>query len=599
MKKGRNKKGIFKIFVMVYRDCYKARFFLMLSLSILYIVPIFNGLTPLIFTSITQNAQDYLMGKNNVSVIWFPVVVFLVLHMVIILAGIAKKFLSTLTDQRCSQIFGNQLFEKTAKIAQIDFENADTYEKYKLAYRAISEAEGSFQNSLFGSVETGANLFCNIISVGIAVGIMASYSYKLIIFAIVSVVLTFIINIYSEKVRNNLRHRQITKTRRCDYFWSLFSKKESVKEMRVLNVGDFFKQKWIKMRNEMLEEEISVEGKLLLLLNLGMIVKNFFYGANIAISIFLTINQTITIAEFAGCLLAFSTLQGAATDITYIVSELYRLLNYAEDFYNFMSLKTEEAGIEDFGLFTSEIKLENVFFSYPNTTKYALDKVNLTIKKGEHVVIVGENGSGKTTLSKLLTGCFKPFLGKVLVDNQDISRIKPESVLKNFSVVSQNFIHYNMTLRENITISDISNRNNDFMLDSAIKKANLEMVVEQCGGKDVLLGKEFGGHELSGGQWQKIAIARGIFRDAPIIILDEPTSALDPLIEAEILERFMEMSHNKTSIIISHRVGVCRLADKIVVMKHGRVVEIGKHEELIKLGGEYTNIWNSQAKWVE
>ncbi len=156
-----------------------------------------------------------------------------------------------------------------------------------------------------------------------------------------------------------------------------------------------------------------------------------------------------------------------------------------------------------------------------------------------------------------------------------------------------------MTLRENITISDISNRNNDFMLDSAIKKANLEMVVEQCGGKDVLLGKEFGGHELSGGQWQKIAIARGIFRDAPIIILDEPTSALDPLIEAEILERFMEMSHNKTSIIISHRVGVCRLADKIVVMKHGRVVEIGKHEELIKLGGEYTNIWNSQAKWVE
>jgi len=598
MKKGSNTKGIFKIFVMVYRDCYKARFFLMLLLSILYIVPIFDGLTPLIFTSITQNAQDYLIGKSNVSVIWLPVEIFLVLHMVIILAGIAKKFLSTLTDQRCSQIFGNQLFEKTAKIAQIDFENSNTYEKYKLAYRAISEAEGGFQNSLFGSVETGANLFCNIVSIGIAIGIMVSYSYKLIIFATVSVVLTFIINIYSEKVRNNLRHRQITKTRQCDYFWSLFSKKEAVKEMRVLNVGEFFKQKWIIIRNEMLEEETSVEGKLLLLLNLGMIVKNFFYGVNIAISIFLTINQTITIAEFAGCLVAFSTLQGAATNITYIMSELYRLLHYAEDFYNFIALKTEEAGIEDFGLFTSEIKLENVFFSYPNTKRYALDKINLTIKKGEHVVIVGENGSGKTTLSKLLTGCFKPVLGKVLMDNQDISQIKPESILKNFSVVSQNFIHYNMTLRENITISDISNRDNDFVLDSAIKKANLEMVVEQCGGKDVLLGKEFGGYELSGGQWQKIAIARGIFRDAPIIILDEPTSALDPLIEAEILERFMEMSHNKTSIIISHRVGVCRLADKIIVMKHGKVVEIGKHEELIKLGGEYTNIWNSQAKWV-
>ena len=299
MKKGSNTKGIFKIFVMVYRDCYKARFFLMLLLSILYIVPIFDGLTPLIFTSITQNAQDYLIGKSNVSVIWLPVEIFLVLHMVIILAGIAKKFLSTLTDQRCSQIFGNQLFEKTAKIAQIDFENSNTYEKYKLAYRAISEAEGGFQNSLFGSVETGANLFCNIVSIGIAIGIMVSYSYKLIIFAMVSVVLTFIINIYSEKVRNNLRHRQITKTRQCDYFWSLFSKKEAVKEMRVLNVGEFFKQKWIIIRNEMLEEETSVEGKLLLLLNLGMIVKNFFYGVNIAISIN---NNNSRVCWLLGCI---------------------------------------------------------------------------------------------------------------------------------------------------------------------------------------------------------------------------------------------------------------------------------------------------------
>lgn len=226
---------------------------------------------------------------------------------------------------------------------------------------------------------------------------------------------------------------------------------------------------------------------------------------------------------------------------------------------------------------------------------YTLLNILYTVLVG--VLSVGENGSGKTTLSKLITACYMPESGKVMMDGNDIRKYRKNGYLKNISVVSQNFIKYNMTLRENIAVSDTAGINDDSRIEDAAKQAGISDIAETIGGFDAELGREFGGAELSGGQWQKVAIARGIFKDAPVIILDEPTAALDPIVEYEILTDFMNISKEKTSIIISHRIGICTAADRVIVMKDGRIVGDGTHNELLNSSEEYERMWNAQAKY--
>lgn len=191
----------------------------------------------------------------------------------------------------------------------------------------------------------------------------------------------------------------------------------------------------------------------------------------------------------------------------------------------------------------------------------------------------------------------RPARGGVYHDGRDIARIRKNELYRDVSLVPQDFVHYNFSLRENICISDFTCRKDEERIRGVVQAVGIQELVQGLGGLDAQLGREFGGSELSGGEWQKVAIARGLFRDSGLILLDEPTSALDPLVEYEILTGFLKLIRGKTSVIISHRVGICRHADKVVVMKAGKVVECGGHEELVRAGGEYARIWGEQAKW--
>ena len=200
-------------------------------------------------------------------------------------------------------------------------------------------------------------------------------------------------------------------------------------------------------------------------------------------------------------------------------------------------------------------------------------------------------------MSKIIAGVYEPKSGEVKYDGKNIQDFEREGFYRQFSVISQDFVKYQLSMRENIGISMPSRMHDDERLMRSAKAANIENIVERIGGLDTQLGREFDGVELSGGEWQKVAIARGLNKDGDIIILDEPTSALDPLVEYDILSKFIGMTEGKTSIIISHRVGLCKLADKIIVMKNGEAAETGTHGELLAKNGEYSRIWNEQAKW--
>jgi len=245
------------------------------------------------------------------------------------------------------------------------------------------------------------------------------------------------------------------------------------------------------------------------------------------------------------------------------------------------------------------IKIENMNFKYPNGKNDVIKNLNLTFSPGEKVAIVGENGAGKTTLVKLLTRIYKPQIGKITLNNIDLNSLKKESLYKKFGVLFQDFNSYgNLTVSENIQMGKVSRKLDENLIKKALIKADAFGFIDKYPKKlDQVLSERYkGGIRPSGGQWQKIAIARFFYRNAPILILDEPTASIDAVSEAEIFNNIYKFMNGKTVIIISHRFSTVRNADRILVLDKGRITEEGSHEELLRLDGKYANMYRLQAK---
>ena len=227
-----------------------------------------------------------------------------------------------------------------------------------------------------------------------------------------------------------------------------------------------------------------------------------------------------------------------------------------------------------------------------------MENVNLTIHRGETIAVVGENGAGKSTLIRLITGLYLPQNGRVTHNNKSTKEITPRVLFTGITGVFQNFQRYQLELSDNITISDMESESKTQQdIDVAVVQSGLRLDTDIFpNGYETMLSREFDGVDLSGGEWQKVAIARGVYRDHELIILDEPTAAIDPVEETKIYERFAKIARNKTAVIITHRLGSVKFADKIVVMKEGRIVGVGSHEKLLLSCLLYKNMWESQAQ---
>ncbi|WP_291580433.1 ATP-binding cassette domain-containing protein [Clostridium sp. UBA6640] len=227
----------------------------------------------------------------------------------------------------------------------------------------------------------------------------------------------------------------------------------------------------------------------------------------------------------------------------------------------------------------------------------------MQVKAGETIAIVGENGAGKTTLVKLMTGIYLPTEGGVKIGGIDTSKISPKFLYSGISGVFQKYQRYKITLKENITISSMKESEDEKLkadLETAVSKSDLIIDEEKFpNGYETMLSREFDGVDLSGGQWQRISIARGFYRDHNMIVLDEPTAAIDPVEETKIYKKFAEMSEGKTSIIVTHRLGSAKIANRIIVMDDGKIAEIGNHEELMEKKGKYAQMYEAQSKWYD
>ena len=385
--------------------------------------------------------------------------------------------------------------------------------------------------------------------------------------------------------------------RENDYYDRCISHRDYFKETRLLGGYFYFAKKF----RESLNAYCKIKGKKEVRSGLYELISHILTLCGYIGVLFLlfdsVMNGYITIGAFAA---AFASI-GALVDtldmiITYDIGDAMKSYGAVRNFIEFVSdppAKKASAVIKNRGL----VRLENVRFTYPGANQETIKGITFEIHPGETLAVVGENGAGKSTLMRLITGQYLATSGTVTADGQDLSQMDMPSRFAGVSATFQKFGRYRMTATENITLSTGEFHKSTILRCASDADVHLDDKQTFPQGMDTMLSREFGGVDLSGGQWQRVAVARGLYRNHSLIILDEPTAAIDPVEETRLYKRFSEISHGKTSIIVTHRLGSARIADRILVLRDGQIDDVGTHEELISKGGYYARLYESQAEW--
>jgi ATP-binding cassette subfamily B protein len=562
-------------------------------LSLIYNV--IEGLFPAYITSISvmlfETVAKYLDDSADISrVRWLGLLLLIGYGVKQIFQYISSITINAGVYEKVSSNSNGYLYKKCAELPLIEYEDAGTMDSKGRAAECVSR---EIISQLYMMNVTMIMSAVGVVSIII---ILSSYSLLFVPISILSVIPYFIVRLIRGKEFYELKKQQIKKERRKNYLWSLFTNKSSIKEMRVMGFGDYVSQKWLTTRNEVNEETWKLVKKDSASLLICDFIRILGYALCIVLAFILVVNKEISIGIFSACIAAFASVQGQTKSFLIELGNIPEKINYAQDYFQFIDRDDEDGTRGERKESIHNLSLKNIVFKYPNAQECAVRDLSLTINAGEKIALIGENGSGKTTLTKLLLGLYIPDSGTITVNGNALSQCDREDFLRKFSVISQQFVQYQLTLRENVAMSNITSLTEDSLLKRALTEADLAMDDSNLT-LDTILGREFGGVELSGGQWQKIAIARGIFRDCECIIMDEPTSAIDPISETEILKSFLKIAQNKTAVIVSHRTGLCTLVDKIAVMKDGQIVEFGRHEDLLKENGEYAKLFNAQRQW--
>ena len=493
-------------------------------------------------------------------------------------------------DSKVGMQLGIELGEKGGRLSLIQYEDVEINNRLKRAQDCIEHGRFSdLSLSVF-------NILAEVLKVGSTLFILARFSPLLALVSLLSVVPYFVVRLIRGKEFYELKKYQAAGERRRNYLYDLFGDKRVVKELRIFGIESYIEEKLYQTRDAMNQELWDFKKRDICSFLLCEILCKCGYVLSIIIAILLLLNHRLDFGMLAASLVAFTSFQLAAKYFLISLGRIPECAAFVRDYYDFIDIDEDVHGTEKFEPNFDKINVKNVCFAYPNTDHLTISDISFDIKKNESIAIVGNNGSGKTTLVKLLTDLYKVQEGEILYGTQNIKDLETKEFYQNVSIVSQDFVKYEMTLQENIGISDWKQMGNTDKIQELLKQMDLPELSE-VDALNTLLGSEFDGRDLSIGQWQKLAIARGMFKESSMIVLDEPTAALDPIMETTILKMFLQIAKEKTAIIVSHRNGICREVDKIIVMKKGKVVEIGHHDELLAKKGEYYQLYKMQQKW--
>lgn len=505
--------------------------------------------------------------------------------------------LTTLIDSLLGDLFANhtsvKIMEHAATLDLEQFEDSLFYDKLERA-RQQTIGRTILLSQVLGQVQ-------DLITMSFLAAGLAVFNPWLILLLFVAVLPAFLGESYFNDKNYSLSRRQTPERRELDYIRYIGASDETAKEVKLFNLSGFLIDRFRSLStkfyidNRKLAIKRSGWGTLFSLIGtLG------YYGAYVYM-ISKTVQGKISVGDLTFLAGSFRQLRALLDGVLGRFTAVSQGAIYLKDFFDFFDIQPAIHPTPNARPFPNPIQqgfvFENVGFKYQNSDRFANRNLSFTLAAGEKLALVGENGAGKTTLVKLLARLYDPVEGRILLDGYDLREYDLADLRKNVGVIFQDYIRYQMTAAQNIAVGNIDEGQNRELVERSAQKSMADAMIQRLAGKyDQALGRRFNqGVELSGGEWQKIALARAYMKDAQLLILDEPTSALDARAEYEVFQRFAELTKGKTAVLISHRFSTVRMADRILVLDKGELLEIGSHEELLAKGGRYAELFRLQA----
>lgn len=540
--------------------------------------------------------------------VWSSIVpwlaILLVAFIIRSLDGALGDYLSELSGLKLGAAVQHMVCAKAVSLPLSVFEQEEYYTKLEV----VGEEGGS---NLSYFLETVSWLVASLVG---AAGLMVLYfrAHWLVGVALVAVMsLRAVVQSYTEHHLLEVSYQNSPRRREKQYWSRLLTDREAVPEIRLSGLADFLLRRRRKAFTRFLVEIVAAQRKMALP-GVGSVTAQEAVAFIIVFVLLIASVGNITLGSLVALLYGLTRFRDLADSIANALQQIYGDLQYAEYLRDFLALEAELPTTREVGKsipmpLREGIQFCDVSFTYPGAERPALANINLEIRPGERIALVGENGAGKTTLVRLLLGLYRPTQGTITVDGRDLSTLDPHAWRREATAVFQDFVRYPTTVFENIAFGDTS-----FLASSPQSAAQthprVAAAAAQSGadgfvanlptGYATPLGKEWpGGMELSSGQWQRLALARAYLRDSQIVALDEPTAAQDPRAEVEFYRQFIQVAAGRTAVLVSHRLGAARLADRIVVLSEGRVVEEGDHDTLLRREGVYAQMFRLQSRW--
>ncbi len=532
-------------------------------------------------------------GGGDLTQLWTFVAIELGLAVVSDLLGRAVALVESLLGDLFTNETSVRLMRHAAQLDLAHFEDADFYDKLERARRQttgrivlLSQVMGQLQD------------FVTILSFAAGLIVMAPW---LIVLLVVALVPGFLGEAHFNSLSYSLMYAWTPERRELDYLRYIGASDETAKEVKIFGLADFLAERYRSLADGLYEanKKLSIRraGWGSVLAAVGSVG---YYAAYVVI-VWRTVAGEFSIGDLTFLAGSFQRLRSLLEGMLERFTTIAERSLYLKDLFGFFEIRSAITAPQNPAPFPKTIQhgfeFQEVGFRYPGTERWVLRGVSFTLDAGEKLALVGENGAGKTTLVKLLARLYDPTEGRILLDGRDLREYDLDDLRRHVGVIFQDFVRYFMTASENLAVGRIEEKDDRPRIENAARRSLADQVISKLpAGYDQMVGRRFeDGVDLSGGEWQKMALGRAYMRDAELLILDEPTAALDARAEFEVFQRFTELTSGKTAVLISHRFSTVRMADRILVLENGRRREMGTHEELVVLGGQYAELFNLQA----
>jgi len=544
----------------------------------------------LIFDAIIQITTH---GEKDYSTLWHYVAIEFILVVLSDLVGRAISLTDGILGDQYNINSSIKIIKKTNEIDISLLENSEFYDKLDRA-RTQTAGRVDLMSNVLGQAQTTISIF------SLVIGLIYFEPY-LIVLLVLSIFPSFINEVRFSQQQYSLARSWTSERRELDYLRFIGANDKTAKEIKLFGLTSFLVERFETLATRYFKLNKSLVVKRSSYGFLFNVLGSISYYAAYVFIIYRVLSGGITLGELTFLSGSFNRLMSSLRDFFSKFTRISESSLYLKDYFDFLDIRSEYKNEKEVPLpekIKTGFEFKNVYFAYPESDNQIVKDISFVIKAGEKIAFVGQNGAGKTTLTKLLLRFYEPTSGEILLDGININRYNKADYQEYFGVLFQDFFKYEFSVKENIAIGKIDEINDYERIQKAAKLSLADEVVSELKyGYEQQLGKRFAkGQELSGGQWQKIALARAYMKNAEVMILDEPTSALDAKAESEVFERFIGLIKDKTSVIISHRFSTVRQADRILVLQEGKILESGTHNELMENNKLYAQLFTLQAE---